>query len=242
MNTENNKIYIFAHISKTGGTTLRHHFIKYMKEHFDFVHLAKKGNKAAVAAGLLAFEERSTSEMENIKVIIGHKVNMDTGLYFKNKTINKIVTFRNPETWLPSRYNQRMNRRVAQGKRVISLGNWLETPEPFFSQFNWLIAQYYKFGASHKKLSSNQIYDLIMNNISEFSKIFFLETLDDQIIQVCNELSIPHTLERKNITGIEKVNYLENNEAEQEIISDFIQNDLILFNDVKKYATSYNLL
>lgn len=52
------EVFIFVHPPKTGGKSFRDHFLKHLRYHSEFVHLAKKGLADARSVGLPAFEDR----------------------------------------------------------------------------------------------------------------------------------------------------------------------------------------
>jgi len=52
LSTPAKEIFIFAHIPKTDGQTLRNCFMRHLQLHREFIHLGPYGEKDAAARGL----------------------------------------------------------------------------------------------------------------------------------------------------------------------------------------------
>lgn len=128
-------VYIFAHIPKTGGTTIRKHFEKNLSP-YEFVHLAEAGdrrierrnqNKLETEATdtpnlVTPFANRTKEERQKVRVVLGHQVNLETYKLFPNKTCKSIIFLREPVSWLVSYYNWQMNMRCQEQKALPELG------------------------------------------------------------------------------------------------------------------------
>lgn len=224
----NDKVFVFAHITKTGGTTLREHFKKHLSRE-EFYHLAKKGNLNAIKNNEEIFLNRPIAKQLNSKVIIGHEVTLDVfeSLPHKNKIL--CTTFREPKKWLISRYNQRMNRFKKNGLAILPFDQWLQSKEPFLSQFDWLYARFFGFGPKYRSQPQKERLKFVKDRLNLFSIIFILDTLDEKIKPICNELEIPAVLEKKNISGLDNIDFYKETEKNKNLINFHTKNDTLLY-------------
>src|SRR5690554_1045950 len=116
-------VYIFTHIPKTAGTSIRNHFASYLENHVEFIHLANRGHKQAERQGIKNFYQKPKSERNKAKVILGHQVNKYTKDLLDKEPI-EVVIFREPVSWEISRYNQYANRLFKKSSKVLSLADW----------------------------------------------------------------------------------------------------------------------
>jgi hypothetical protein len=86
LSTPAKEIFIFAHIPKTDGQTLRNCFMRHLQLHREFIHLGPYGEKDAAARGLPPFAKRSADERAQARVILGHHVTCETHRFVPNKT------------------------------------------------------------------------------------------------------------------------------------------------------------
>lgn len=193
-----NKVYIFTHIPKTAGTTLRYHFQKYLKDQDDFIHYANKGNKIALAQRLRPFKERPPSERNKVKVILGHNVDYLTKQLVVDKEPVEIVFFRSPESWEISRYNQYANSKLLKSELYVSYAKWLEI-EKNHSQFDWFLTNYSKVVNLPEQLEMK--YRLLTRELDKFEHVYFVEQLDKSLINIFKSLRVPQQMIRQNVTG-----------------------------------------
>ncbi|NCN07645.1 hypothetical protein GW933_03040 [Candidatus Falkowbacteria bacterium] len=101
-----NIIYVFLHIPKTGGITLRYHIEKNFKKN-EFLLLYRSAdaglvNKEAVNKHILAMPD---NQRHKLKIIYGHEVYYGIHELFPNRTVRYITFFRSPFQLFSSFYN-----------------------------------------------------------------------------------------------------------------------------------------
>lgn len=106
MKNNNNLIYIFLHLPKTGGTTLNYHLIKNFNKD-EILPLYKSLNKKISSKnGLDEFILSLSEERKNkIRVICGHEIYYGIHNLFKDREARYVIFLRNPLDLLLSNYN-----------------------------------------------------------------------------------------------------------------------------------------
>ena len=107
-NETGEELFLFVHVPKTGGQTLRDCFIRQLVFHREFIHLGPTGEQKAAELGLLPFEERSPQERAQAKIILGHKVDCRTHCLVAAKIPRYITFLRDTAEVIVSLYNFRM--------------------------------------------------------------------------------------------------------------------------------------
>src|SRR4051812_47822736 len=108
INAAPDEVFVFVHLPKTGGQTLRGFFEKALIFHEEAIHLGPYGIKKAEALGLLPFERRSAEDRHKAKIILGHNVTAETAALVPGKTPRWILFLRDPAEMLASHYNFHM--------------------------------------------------------------------------------------------------------------------------------------
>lgn len=225
-------VYIFTHIPKTGGTTLRVHFQNHLKDQLEFIHLANKGHKWANEKGLKEYSERTLLEREQAKVILGHQVNFETKQLVPNLNPIEIVFFRDPVQWEISRFNQYVNRQVNEGKEVISFQQWMESIEKTHSQFEWFLSNYLKLRANVRELSPKSKETLLFYALQNFNHVYFLEDFKQKTNEIFQKLCIPQNPPRENIVGKHKKQFFDKLEENTKLLSKICKKDIQLYKKV----------
>lgn len=227
------KVFIITHIPKTAGTTLRVHLQKHLKDQYEFIHLANKGDKWAKEKGLQPFFKRTAEQRNQAKVIFGHQVNYLTKT-FTEKTPVEIVVFRNPKEWEISRFNQFNNRRNNDGLNTVSFSEWAHEVEKTHSQFDWFLSNYLCLKGETRKLSYRAKTHLLTSCLMHFDIITFTERFSDFSNAFFKQLNISNCVKNENVVGIHKKNYYQSSEKNEKLLDTICRKEIEIFNQIKK--------
>jgi hypothetical protein len=201
---------IITHIPKTAGTTLRQHLLHDLNPNDELIHLANAGKTHCAKTGQRYFTERSLEHKKLARVIIGHDVNFDTKCLLEDHPFKEVVTFRDPQKWEISRYNQHVNRLVKRGQRALSFAEWLKDVNKFHSQYDWFLAHYLCLKGQVNKLSETVKISLLEHALSQFEGIYLLDQFPQLLEDVLSHLGLEESsrpLENQNVVGVHKDNY-----------------------------------
>jgi len=228
-----NKTFIFSHIPKTAGTSMKVLFEKHLKNEHEFIHFANTGFNVAKKHGLEPFFLRSQKSRAEAKVILGHKVNYKTKKLVGNNTVKEVVIFRDPTSWEISRFNQHANRLYKQNQIQIDFEYWLNNVNKTHSQFDWFLANYLQLGASVSKLSHKAKEHLLDYTLSNFSYVLFLENMGIKMKPIFNELGISEQTGHENAVGKHKTQYFENSVENQVLLDQTCLREIRLYEKIK---------
>ena len=218
--------YLFHHIPKTAGTTVRKFLQSKMKDQSEFIHLTTKGDKIAKSLGLLPYKLRSLSERNKARVIFGHHVTVNTCQMVSNP-VEHIVSFRSPKDWLISRYNQKMNRLFKNGSKTYSFEYWLTKMEAIHSQFDWLII---KFG---NEIEVTDKISQLKKALDHFQYIYTTDKTGQLVFDLGKLLNIPYIKPlNRNVVGVDKINFFSPTLHEKNILNKIIEEDIEIYRNL----------
>jgi hypothetical protein len=228
-------IYLFTHIPKTAGTSIRKHFQEYLKDQIEFIHLTNSGNLQAQKIGLKPYLLRSEKDKSAAKVILGHQVNSTTKDLFKNKNIIEVVFFREPIAWEVSRYNQFANKIKKTKNITLSMDFWLNQSNKLHSQFDWFLANYLGLKNQIKKFKHDDKIKLLEQTLETFDSVLFIEDLPDCIKSLFNQIGVPEKMgQTYNVVGIDKPNSYETSKINSQRLQELCAKDVEIYTQLYK--------
>lgn len=228
-----NKTFIFSHIPKTAGTSLKVHFEKHLENENEFIHFANVGFNVAQRNGLNPYYERPEALRSRAKVILGHKVNFKTKMLVEANEVEEIVIFRDPVAWEVSRFNQHANRLYKREGMTIDFNFWLNEVNKTHSQFDWFLSNYLQMGQSISKLNRVAKENLLFYTLSNFKHVLFLDNLNEKIRPIFNQLGISNLKSHENAVGKDKTQFFKDNNENQKLLTALCKNEILLYEKLR---------
>ena len=224
--------YIFQHIPKTGGTSLRLHFESHLQPYTEVVHLSETGEANALAAGFKPFAERPDNERRRAKVIIGHDVNVHTkDLVQPNKTI-QVTVLREPVSWIVSRYNQEMRKHDRAGQPIPNFWQWYELAPNARSQVDWILLRH-RGADTYIDAKSDDRLTLALEELRNFDHVWDLDHIQAQSSNLMTTLKAGELKRRENVTGQQHRRFLNAHDLESDRLKHVMAVDIELFRSVQ---------
>lgn len=232
-------VYIFAHIPKTGGTTIRKHFEKYLSP-YEFVHLASANDDRVVKKGIPPFSERSEEDRQKVRVVLGHQVTANTHKLFPGKAYKYIVFIREPVSWVVSRYNWKMNIRRQDGKEPLEFDEWYKGVKQRQSQLIWLVK---KFGGGKytQQMSPARRLKAVNEIVEKFDVVSLTERIDLDCPVIFKTIGVPEQFESANVAGQRHPKLLSPNDELREKLAKPLAVDIEFYETWKAKTPLLNL-
>ena len=192
------EVFIFVHLPKTGGQTLRNSFTKHLELHREFIHLGPFGRQDAARLGLLPFEERPIEKREEAKVILGHSVNCRTHTLVPGKVPRYVLFLRDPAELLVSLYNFELRDQPAD-QPVVPFDEWLKDSGRRNFMTKWMIEH---FMAPDPPPSDKPALESINAALEQFWFVSCSEFLDDDAPLLLRRIGLPPKVVRSNVAGV----------------------------------------
>jgi hypothetical protein len=193
----NNELFVFVHIPKTGGQTLRNHFIKHLIFHEEFIHLGPYGIADAQRRGLVPFEQRPAEARQNARVLLGHYVNHQSHTLVEGKTPLQITFLREPAELLVSYYNFQMEQHRKNGKPVEPFEDWYQGKQN--TTTNWL---YTEFMQRRWAPVSDAVLKEVIETLDRFWFVGVTECITEDAPWLLERIGISTDIERANVAGV----------------------------------------
>ncbi|MCZ0814019.1 sulfotransferase family 2 domain-containing protein [Roseovarius sp. EGI FJ00037] len=193
-------LYVFVHLSKTGGTSLFRHMQRHLASEDDLVYLGPLGDAERERLNRPPLEDRPENERQRVRVLIGHRVKMSTLDLVPWREPRLIFVMRDPVKRLISKYNYQMHRQGLSDDPVPFF-TWLENlkPHAWDSAF-WLCRRFLEMEADALRDVAQR--QQIANRLLErFNLVTTTERMDEDMPHVFRQLGIPSEMRRENVKG-----------------------------------------
>ena len=225
------EVFIFVHLPKTGGQTLRNSFAK-LQLHREFIHLGPFGQQDAARLGLLPFNQRPLEERAEARVILGHNVNCQTHTLVPGKAPRHILFLRDPAELLVSLYNFEL-RQEPTDKPVVAFDEWYNKSGRKDYMTTWLAEH---FMAPEPPPADKPLLQSINTALEQFWFVGCSEFLDDDAPLLLRRIGLPPKVVSTNIAGVHYAKRLTLDDALREKL--YRENSL----DLELYRTWRNRL
>lgn len=200
----NDELFVFVHIPKTGGQSLRNHFIKHLAFHEEFIHLGPHGIADAQRRGLLPFEQRPAEQRRRARVLLGHYVNHQSHTLVEGKTPRHITFLREPSEMLVSYYNFQMEQHRRNGKPIEPFDDWYGGRQN--TTTNWL---YTEFMQRSWAPVSDAVLTEVIETLDRFWFVGVTECITEDAPWLLERIGISTDIERANVAGVHYPRTLE---------------------------------
>jgi hypothetical protein len=197
---EDKRLYLFVHVAKTGGTTVREFFAQNLERQNTFIHLGNPTYAQEKESGLLPFAERPVEQRAKALVICGHDVNCRTHLLVPGKIPYYITFLREPAEKLVSYYNFDMNKRAKKQEPLIAFEEWYQTGRSNNITLGWLYRNV--FCEEKPRHVNSSVYKRVLRRLHDFWFVGCSEHLDRDFPLLLRFVGLSGTAERANVSGV----------------------------------------
>lgn len=192
-------LFVFAHIPKTGGQTLRNHFIKHLRFHDEFIHLGPYGIAEAEKLGLPPFDARPVEQRQRARVILGHNVTQDTHTLVPGRTSRHITFLREPAEMLVSYYNFQAKQDRLSGNPVASFEQWYDASKRNNIMTGWIYTYFMMRPAARV---TPTVWADVVETLEGFWFVGVTECMNQDAPQLLRHIGVPTSLEPANVSGV----------------------------------------
>jgi len=172
-----------------------------MVAHSEFIHLGEQGILQAEELGLKPFSERFDHERYQAKVILGHKVDVNTSSLVPKKNPKHITFLRDPAERIVSLYNFKMAYQfVNKGKQPEPFDSWWNTSRKM-STIKFICKRFLKIQPG--KLKPRETFQAALSTLERFWLVGTMETFTHDCSLIMKTLELPQIPEgeRSNVSG-----------------------------------------
>ena len=192
------EIFIFLHIPKTGGQSIRDHFREHLEEFDTFIHLnGNNGEGRFLKAGLPPFQKWSEDRRSRVRVILGHHVRHDTARLVPGR-IPRLITFlRDPAERIVSNYNFHQQRDYKN--EPVSFDDWYASKRKN-SVVSSIVRNF--LGLQTSKISVERRFELADDALSKFWLVADTSDIDRLSGPLFRRIGVPDQMTRSNVAGL----------------------------------------
>jgi len=191
-------LYLFYHIPKTGGQSLRYILDSKLDPQRSFVHLGPHGDKQSDQLGLPPFKDRAKEDRDKALVIAGHDLTASIVELVDHDVLYEAVFLRDPLAHLESRYNFRFRHATTSPP---DFETWFESV-PSDAQSRWL-KQCLHLELKHPG-DKVELFERLNERLEDFWLVGCTEHLDRLLPWICDHIGLqyqPNELVRRNVAG-----------------------------------------
>ena len=213
-------LYIFLHIQKCAGSTVRKHIEKNFNKDEFLLAYANEPPFINGAYNLKKYLKSLTQKQKNkLKIIFGHRVFYKMGELFPGREIKYLTVFRSPIERMISQYNYRRMRlkqrlpkksidrlklELLDGKRILDFHEWLEGGVPKNSIFRFVFERFFdketNFSTFLKRDFKKQNLEKVKKILDSFYFVGIQTKIDRDILYIYSLLGINKFYSRSNVS------------------------------------------
>jgi len=205
------ELFVFAHMPKTGGQSLRTFFARHPALRGRFVYLVH----AHIRNGHLgmtptAFEQQPPEERMRTKVILGHVVNKQTHTLLPGRIPRHIVLVREPAETLVSYYNHQMKQARLADQPAVDFEQWYDRSKRDNLMTRWLLTEF-MMEPCPERMTGRELKQ-VQAMLQTFWFVGCTEYLDRDAPILFRRMGLSGVLKRTNVAGLhhEKIMTLDN--------------------------------
>ena len=205
----NQELYLFLHIPKTAGTSLRLHLKKsFSRDEVLFLYQDQYPGLDNKEHAVRLIDNLSSDQKDKIKVIIGHGVYYGIDQLFPNRQVRYITFFRHPAARIVSRYNfSRMLLEHGHADKKVSdvvkdgkvLDFWSFVAEAQFCH-NSLLTFLIRHNIGSGKVPLDQCLQDIKKILEQFYFIGLTEKSDEDFLFLAQQLGLGPSILNANVS------------------------------------------
>ena len=178
-------LYVFMHLPKTGGTTVNAHLARTLGFDDRFAHLGPWGNSARAETGMPQPDEWPTKKRQRLRVISGHRVHATTHWLVEGREARYFTFLRDPPGLAVSQYNQDASRL----EEPPGFWEWYRdrSPNP---QYRWCL---HRLGGAS--------YDETITALGGFWFVGVTEQLDQDLPHIFDAIGVPTEWVNRRVAG-----------------------------------------
>jgi len=184
-------IYVYLHMPKTGGQSLRDNFAKEMGLN-NFIYTGESSTPGDGTG-------RSGKLKNTLRIIMGHGVNHHTHECVGNRPVRHITFLRSPIERMVSHYNYDMwHHYINKGKKQISLDDWFKERHYPNYMVNYI---YGRFIMGPDIDNEKKKFDIVMKKLETFWFVGIYEAFDVISVAMARHFHIRYRNLHKNKTS-----------------------------------------